>query len=112
MLRPVNISHFNSTHLILLFGAHDGLSRFLKSVTDHPFFLMVRSGPLRSRPNEAFVSSVCYHSKCFCFFYSMLGSRRKLHTFFSHVFISALDFVLNKLCSLLCPFFCYILMLH
>ena len=31
-------------------------------------------------------------------------NQSKLHTLFFHVFISALDFVLNKLCSLLCPF--------
>lgn len=38
--------------------------------------------------------------------YSLLGSRSKSHTLlFCYVFISALDFVLNKLCSLLCPFF-------
>lgn len=38
----------------------------------------------------------------FFFFYSMLGSQIKLHSF--HVFISSLDLVLNKLCYLLCLF--------
>lgn len=72
---------------------------------------MVWSGPLRSSwdtfriqwPDEAlcllFVTTESVY-------YSLLGSRSKLHTLlFFHVFISALDFVLNKLCSLLCPFF-------
>lgn len=79
------------------------------------FFLMVWSFQLRSSwdafrihwSDEAlFLQFVTTESV----YYSLLGSESKLHTLlFFHVFISALEFVFNKLCSLLCPFLFYLI---
>lgn len=82
------------------------------------FSLKERSGQLRNCwdtfrihwPNQAlFLQFVTTESV----YYSLLGSQSKLHKLlFFHVFISALDFVLNKLCSLLCHFLIFILILY
>lgn len=87
---------------------------FDKSVTDLTFFFFfLWSGQLRSswdtcriklRDEALFLLFVTTESV----YYSLLDSSSKFHTLLLfHVFISALDFVLNKLCSLQCPFLFY-----
>lgn len=102
--RPVNISDFNSTHFCLSLGREF----FFKLVTDHPVILMVCSIKKYLRDPE--ILCLMRHLvfcllplKVFLFvFLFSVGFTKEMTCNVLHVFISALDFVLNKSCSLLC----------